>query len=180
MLKHCLLLNPVKCYELFVSIPKDFSLKTLQHSCKIFVSKIFWKAGFSEGHHNLHSPRALQFSCSRKHGQGSMRLEPVKAKQSLKRNPKPTIPLVHVFFSSSCIPCSLSLRLKLEKKPIKCLSHSFYFKGSDIKLFHEQLLSGMRTADESLFLSSSVFKAKVPYWKRRLQKHWFCRYSSRR
>lgn len=38
----------------------------------------------------------------------------------------------------------------------------------------------MTIADESLILSSSVFKAKVPYWKRRLQKDWFCRYSSRR
>lgn len=99
LLKHCLLLNPVKWYdELFVSIPKEFPLKTLQLSCKIFISNL-WKARFSEGHHNLHSPRALQSSCSRKRGQGSMELEPAKAKQSLERNSKPTIPLVHMCFS---------------------------------------------------------------------------------
>lgn len=37
----------------------------------------------------------------------------------------------------------------------------------------------MRTEDESLSLSSSVLKAKLPYWKRSLRRAWLYRNSSR-
>lgn len=53
--QHCRLLNSVNCYELFVSIPKEFPLKTPQLSCKVFISSLA-KGGFSEGHGNLRSP----------------------------------------------------------------------------------------------------------------------------
>lgn len=108
----------------------------------------------------------------------SMGLQPAKAKHSLEKKTQIHNSLsAHVFFSSSWIPCLPCLKLKL-KKPIKCLSYSIFFKGSDIKLFGEQLFLGMRTADWSLFLSSSVLRAKIPYQKRRLRRAWLCRYSS--
>ena len=62
LLQHCLSLNPVKCcVELFVSIPKEFPLKPPQLSCKVFISGL-WKAGFSEGHQNIRSHRAPQYT----------------------------------------------------------------------------------------------------------------------
>lgn len=60
-------------------------------------------------------------------GWGSTGLEPAKAKHSLEKKPKLHNSLsAHVFFSSSQIPCSPSLRLKL-KKHIKCLTYSIFF-----------------------------------------------------
>jgi len=156
----------VKRYdELFVSIPKEFPLKTLQLSCKVFLSSP-QKAEFAEGRRNLCSPEPCSAHTAGKRGRGSTGLEPMKAKHGLEKTPELHNSLsAHVFFSSSQISCLPSLRLKL-KKPIKCLSYSIFLKGSDIKLFGEQLFLGVRTADESLFLSSSVFKAKIPYRKR--------------
>lgn len=178
LLQHCLSQNPVKCCdELFVSIPKEFPLKTAAqlHSLYFKPSEgwIFWRTPQP----SLPPSPAVQTHLGSAVGE-SMGLQPAKAKHSLEKNPQIHNSLsAHVFFSSSWIPCLPSLKLKL-KKPIKCLSYSIFFNGSNIKLFGEQLILGVRTADESLFLSISVFRAKIPYQKRRLRRAWLCRYSS--
>lgn len=97
------------------------------------------------------------------HGAGALR-----SQAELGKKPQTHNSLGTCVFLFKLNPLLAMSQAKVRKRTIKCLSNSFYFKGSDIKLVSEQLLSGMRTADESLFLSSSVFKAKVPYWKRRL------------
>lgn len=74
---------------------------------------------------------------------------PQKPSRAWKETPNPQFPWCTCVFLFKLNPLLAVCQVKVRKKPIKCLSHSFYFKGWDIKLFTEQLLSGMRIADES-------------------------------
>lgn len=160
--------------------PKNYPQKLCSSASKSFF-QTFGKLDFLKDTTTFTLPEPCSLPAAGSMLRGTWGWSPQKPSRAWKETPNTQLPWCTSVFLFKLNPLLAISQAKVRKKnPIKCLSHSFYFKGSDIKLFSEQLLSSMRIADESLFLSSSVFKAKVPYWKRRLQKDWFSRYSSRR